>query len=60
MLPLTLFLAVGMVVLTNVSSICTSDFTLKLMYAKGDILVFCDYGREIKVKNYQMLHFLSK
>ena len=50
MLPLTLFLAVGMVLLPNVSSICTTDDTLKLMYTKGDLLVICDNGREIHVE----------
>ena len=60
MLSLTLFLAVGMMVLPNVLSICTNNITLKHLAPIGDVLVFCDHGREIKVKKLPDASFFIK
>ena len=48
MLSQKMFLVVGMMLLSNVSSTCDRNDMLKHMFTRDDLLVLCDHGR----KNY--------
>ena len=60
MLSLTLFLVVGMVLLSNVLSICPSNAKLEHMATIGDVLELCDNGREIRVTKLSDASFFIK
>ena len=60
MLSLMFFLAVGMVLISNVLSICSSKAKLEHMATIGDVLELCDNSREIRVTKLSDASFFTK